>query len=55
MEETNLTDEIKNLIKNFKKKYPKTNRDKQLVTPNEIIKELEQLELTAMFLEDGDF
>jgi hypothetical protein len=47
--------EVKDLISKIKRKYRKPKRDERLITPNQIIKELEDLELCFMFLEDDDF
>jgi hypothetical protein len=47
--------EVKDLISKIKRKYRKTKRDERLITPNQMIKELEGLELCFMFLEDDDF
>jgi hypothetical protein len=47
--------EIKDLITKIKRKYRKTKRDEKLITPNQMISELESLELCFTFLEDGDF
>ena len=47
--------EVKELISKIKRKYRKVKRDEKLITPNQMIKELENLELAFLFLEDGDF
>jgi hypothetical protein len=52
---TNILLEIQSLIRKIKKKYPESDRDKPLITPKEFIEELEELELTQKFIEDGDF
>ncbi len=47
--------EVKELISKIKRKYRKAKRDEKLITPNQMISELESLELGFKFLEDGDF
>lgn len=47
--------EVKELISKIKRKYRKVKRDEKIITPNQMIKELESLELAFLFLEDGDF
>ena len=53
--ETNILDEVKDLITKLKRKYTTPKRNQKLITPNQMIEELEELKLTIMFLEDGDF